>query len=209
MDENLYKVEKIRKKKYDDTKKTWLYLVKWYGYDTDESTWEPEENLCYMPEVVNKFNEKWEERKKLIKQKKEEQLTQLATRRKLKLTRSKINSEIPAKIPFQNREVRFADEQSEEEESSQEEELKIRSLKPSATEDESSPLFTSLRVAHARIYYNDIIKIIGFREFKGKNYVAVLFKAKENQIYSPGVFDLQIFKSSYSSVLKQYLIDNF
>ena len=87
MSEDLYKVEKISNKKFCDSKQQWIYLVKWEGYDTDESTWEPEENLCYIPKLVESFNIKWQAKQVLKKKKKQQKLDQLA---EIKKKRSKL-----------------------------------------------------------------------------------------------------------------------
>jgi len=31
------------------------YLVKWEGYSTDDSTWEPSKNLKYVSNMVNEY----------------------------------------------------------------------------------------------------------------------------------------------------------
>ena len=44
MDEDIYVVERILDKRVLENGEI-EYLLKWFGYDEDEATWEPEENV--------------------------------------------------------------------------------------------------------------------------------------------------------------------
>jgi hypothetical protein len=57
-EEEMYDVQEIRDKKYERGK--YYYLVKWEGYSSDQNTWEPEEHLLTVPEILNKFNEQFD-----------------------------------------------------------------------------------------------------------------------------------------------------
>ena len=51
----MYNVEAIMARKYESKRKTYVYLVKWAGYDEDQNTWEPKQNLISARESnVNK-----------------------------------------------------------------------------------------------------------------------------------------------------------
>jgi len=44
MGDDIYVVEKILDKRIDENGQT-EYFLKWFGYDDDDATWEPEENV--------------------------------------------------------------------------------------------------------------------------------------------------------------------
>jgi len=48
-----YEVERILDRKYEDGEN--YYLVKWKGYDSSESTWEPIKNLIHSREIIKQF----------------------------------------------------------------------------------------------------------------------------------------------------------
>ena len=54
-DDEIYQVEKIVDKKYWEEDACYKYLVKWEGYDDDENTWEPAENLNMVKKLVDAF----------------------------------------------------------------------------------------------------------------------------------------------------------
>merc|ERR1719342_189896 len=57
MDDN-YEVEEIRAKMRGDDGE-YLYYVKWVGWDSDTTTWEPKEHLDECPEKLEDFERKW------------------------------------------------------------------------------------------------------------------------------------------------------
>lgn len=62
-----YVVEKIVGKKVD--RGTTLYLLKWKGYNDDENTWEPRDNLD-CPELIEAYEEEEKEKKRKAAEKK-------------------------------------------------------------------------------------------------------------------------------------------
>lgn len=54
-EEEVFSVEKIVSKKVVEGKTQ--YLLKWKGYDSDENTWEPEENLDCQ-DLLDEFNKR-------------------------------------------------------------------------------------------------------------------------------------------------------
>jgi hypothetical protein len=54
-EDEIYQVEKIVDKKWFDDDRCYKYLVKWEGYDDDENTWEPVENLDQVGPLLQKF----------------------------------------------------------------------------------------------------------------------------------------------------------
>jgi hypothetical protein len=52
--DDLYRIEKIIKKRIDEQGKT-FYYVKWEGYPETANTWEPEENLSSMNHLIKIF----------------------------------------------------------------------------------------------------------------------------------------------------------
>ncbi len=68
--ENEYYVEKILDKKVVDNVN--YYLIKWYDYDSKDSTWEPEWGLKNLKGLIEKFeNKKKKEKIKNMEKKKE------------------------------------------------------------------------------------------------------------------------------------------
>jgi hypothetical protein len=54
-DDEIFQVEKIVDKKWWDDDKCYKYLVKWEGYEDDDNTWEPVENLDQVQPLLQKF----------------------------------------------------------------------------------------------------------------------------------------------------------
>lgn len=54
IEEETYEVDKILAEKQSPDKKMY-YLIKWKGYNSKESTWEPIENLAGAPEVLERY----------------------------------------------------------------------------------------------------------------------------------------------------------
>lgn len=55
---HFYEVEKILGKR--KTKDDYEYLIKWKGYKVDESTWEPENNLFTIRDLIEEYNAEYE-----------------------------------------------------------------------------------------------------------------------------------------------------
>lgn len=61
MSDDIYVVEKIlNRRKTDDGKVE--YLLKWFGYDESEATWEPEENV-FCKDLIQYYNYQQQYRK--------------------------------------------------------------------------------------------------------------------------------------------------
>lgn len=191
MEENLYKVEKIRRKKFDENRKEWLYLVKWQGYDTDESTWEPEENLCYVPSLVENFNKKWEAKQSLDKKKKEKKLENLVSKKRLKQMKASIDAETSEIVRKADESLMMIDEADEKENRA-----KLKQI---------AQVFVNVTLESGDIYSDTISKIIGLRDFKGKIFAAVLFRAKDRKMFSVGVVDIVTLKDTFPKLLREYL----
>jgi len=189
MEDNLYKVEKIRRKKFDENRKEWLYLVKWQGYDSDESTWEPEENLCYIPSLVENFNKKWDAKQSLVKKKKEKKLENLVTKKRLKQMKQNVDAETSELVRRTEERLLLIDEEDKGNERAAEE----------------KKVFNGISVEVPDVYSDVAGKVIGFREFRGRIFVAVLFKVKNGKFLRAGVFDLQTFKDTSPKLLREYL----
>ncbi|CAG9327121.1 unnamed protein product [Blepharisma stoltei] len=91
--EDLYVVESILDKKFSTAQNCWTYLVKWQGYNKEDSTWEPEENLVYIPKILSAFNKEYEAKIAREKKKKQKKLDNLAEKQK---STQKLKSEIVA-----------------------------------------------------------------------------------------------------------------
>lgn len=52
-----YEVESIKSKRVGKNGRV-EYEIKWKGYDSDDCTWEPEDNLATCKEMLNAFNKK-------------------------------------------------------------------------------------------------------------------------------------------------------
>jgi hypothetical protein len=57
-----YEVEAILEKKKVGPK--WKYFIKWVGYPHDQNTWEPEENLSNVKEMLQEFEDNWNRKQK-------------------------------------------------------------------------------------------------------------------------------------------------
>ena len=54
-EDKIYQVERILGKEYSHDEGRYMYLVKWAGFDSDDSTWEPAENLNMVKNFVDEF----------------------------------------------------------------------------------------------------------------------------------------------------------
>lgn len=81
--EDLFVVERLLNKRFSKENKCWEYEVKWQGYSELDNTWEPEENLSYIPEIVKNFNLSFEKKLASEKKKKQKSLDNLAQKRKV------------------------------------------------------------------------------------------------------------------------------
>ncbi|XP_060005344.1 chromodomain Y-like protein isoform X1 [Lagenorhynchus albirostris] len=61
--EELYEVERIVDKRKNKKGKT-EYLVRWKGYDSEDDTWEPEQNLVNCEEYIHDFNRRHTEKQR-------------------------------------------------------------------------------------------------------------------------------------------------
>jgi hypothetical protein len=191
MEENLFKVEKIRRKKFDENRKEWLYLVKWQGYDSDESTWEPEENLCYIPQHLENFNKKWEAKQSLVKKKKEKKLENLVSKKRLKLLKTSIDAETSEIVRRADESLMLIDQQDEKENRA-----RLRQI---------AMVFSNVSLAVGDVYSDVISKVVGLRDFKGRLFAAVLFKAKNEKMFQVGVVDLITLKDTCPKLLREFL----
>eukprot|EP00331_Platyophrya_macrostoma_P018646 CAMPEP_0176466836 /NCGR_PEP_ID=MMETSP0127-20121128/38127_1 /TAXON_ID=938130 /ORGANISM="Platyophrya macrostoma, Strain WH" /LENGTH=251 /DNA_ID=CAMNT_0017860075 /DNA_START=41 /DNA_END=797 /DNA_ORIENTATION=- len=66
-------VEKILDKKMGDDG-TVYYKVRWQGHDDDEATWEPEENLFNLEEMINEFDKKYKKKNRAPSSSDEEEI---------------------------------------------------------------------------------------------------------------------------------------
>ena len=57
-----YIVEEIIDRMWDPVKKIHLYLVKWQDYSHNDNTWEPKLNLENVIEMVQEFDDNYENR---------------------------------------------------------------------------------------------------------------------------------------------------
>ena len=192
MSDDLYKVEKIINKKQGSTNQQWLYLIKWEGYDTDESTWEPEENLCYIPKVLEDFNNKWQAKQLLRKKKKQQKLEKLSEIKKTRIGHlQKIKKSSFREVVKSNEILDILDKPESPHESI-----------PNPPFQLSFPHFPGI------LTKDPISKILGVREFEGTHYFAVLFKATASKIPSIGVFSMASLKHhGFSSLVGGYLIE--
>jgi Chromo (CHRromatin Organisation MOdifier) domain len=81
MSEGLYKIEKILDKMYSEQISSWLYHVKWEGFEETDNTWEPEENLLPLGKMLEEFNKAWEQKKKTSPPKSSEKPVQKPTKK--------------------------------------------------------------------------------------------------------------------------------
>lgn len=79
--EDFFDVEEILDKKYNAREGKNYYLVKWEGYPPEQNTWEPEENLETIPDLVDEFEKKYQKKLKQAKKQREEKLNKLKSAR--------------------------------------------------------------------------------------------------------------------------------
>ena len=79
--EDFFDVEEILDKKYNAREGKNYYLVKWEGYPPEQNTWEPEENLETIPDLVEQFEKKYQNKLKQAKKQREEKLNKLKSAR--------------------------------------------------------------------------------------------------------------------------------
>jgi len=70
---------------------------------------------------------------------------------------------------------------------------------------EEKKVFNGISVEVPDVYSDVAGKVIGFREFRGRIFVAVLFEVKNGKFLRAGVFDLQTFKDTSPKLLREYL----
>ena len=71
----MWLVEQILEKKVQGGKA--YYLVKWQGYGKEEATWEPLENVMYVKDMVDSYEEKLKKDKEKDKKKTRESTSNL------------------------------------------------------------------------------------------------------------------------------------
>ncbi|CAG9310872.1 unnamed protein product [Blepharisma stoltei] len=64
--DSLYVIESIVDKKFSTALNSWRYQIKWKGFSSADNTWEPEETVKSVPDLLEQFNEK-QERKQLLR----------------------------------------------------------------------------------------------------------------------------------------------
>ena len=73
-EEKEYEVEAILKHRQKGRKKE--YLIKWVGYDDKDNTWEPEDHLAHLPEMLKSYWENYNSKKEKEKEEKREKQKQ-------------------------------------------------------------------------------------------------------------------------------------
>lgn len=192
MSENLFKVEKIVNKKLCEANGRWLYLVKWEGYDSDESTWEPEENLCYIPKLLETFNHKWQAKEHLKKKKQQQKLERLSEIKKKNLNKLQKSKKDLVRETINSNEI-----------------IQILDNLDPPSDSEPIPqekLFTY--IAPGALPKDSISSIIGVREFEGSLYFAVLFLSNGSDTPSINVFSKSfLILNGYESMVGGYIIE--
>lgn len=185
MEGNLYNVEQIRSKKFSKNMNRWVYLIKWAGYDTDESTWEPEENLCYMPEALKDFNAQWELKKANSALQRSQRLDSLVIKKRSRPPNKKMMG-----IDIRNSNL-FLDRIDNEE-------IPLRNLnKPG--------IFNQISVIQPELGCDQLVKIIGIREVDNDLYIAAMFNSRNTETVGIGTFRISLFKIYYRKALQEYL----
>lgn len=87
--EDFFDVEEIVDKKYNAREDKNYYLIKWEGFSTEQNTWEPEENLTTIPDVVEKFERNYQHQQKILKKKREETLNNLKSAKSAKSSKNR------------------------------------------------------------------------------------------------------------------------
>ncbi|XP_023319914.1 histone-lysine N-methyltransferase, H3 lysine-79 specific [Eurytemora carolleeae] len=139
-EEDEYEVEEIRDKKLKNG--TWVYYIKWVGWESDTNTWEPKEHLD-CPDKLEDFERKWkrkeekreqrrrEERERKIKDREEREKRRDEKLEKRKLESSDSDSETETKpVKVQSRRE-SEDKQKVKEKEKKEEKVKIRKIESS------------------------------------------------------------------------------
>ncbi len=85
-----YEVESILEKKRVGNK--WKYRIKWVGYPLDQCTWEPEENLSNVQEMLEEFESEWARKNKEVKKPALMQKSRPMPQVKAPLKETKLNS---------------------------------------------------------------------------------------------------------------------
>lgn len=192
MSDELYKVEKILDKKFSESSQQWLYLVKWENYDSDESTWEPEENLCYIPGQIQKFNQKWNAKKALEKHKRQTKLQNLAEQQKQRLLSLKLKDKtMHQQVIKANKTLDLLEKYDD---------------KPEMPKTPTSTLKINPHVYQGTLGKDKIVKIIGFREFDGEIYVALVFRSADLRFLSIGVVTIRAMKRSCKELMGAFLL---
>lgn len=81
-DDDYYLVESIQAKRYNNRLKINEFLVKWLDYPSTDNTWEPEEHLANVPEIIENFEKKSEAKRTIRKEENKVKRKEIKERRK-------------------------------------------------------------------------------------------------------------------------------
>ena len=102
---DLFEIEKIVDRMWENETKQYLYKIKWVGYPDDQSTWEPKDSLKLVPSLLKEFNESYYKIKSKKRIKKKASVTLSNQKSKIKGNQLEICSlygdmsvDIPSKI---------------------------------------------------------------------------------------------------------------